>query len=194
MRVDVTDKSSVEAMVRAAVTRFGRVDILVNNAAILRPYLVVDLPEEEWDATFDVNAKGVFLCSQGVARQMIKQGAGGCIISIASCSGKKADSKHAAYSASKAAVMAFTRVLALEVGPHGIRVNAISPGATDTQMLRDVCSAVPGLFEELKGKTVLGKIAQPKDQANVAVFLASDLAGHITGESIIVSGGEMMGQ
>lgn len=194
VRVDVTDKASVEAMVQAAVTTFGRVDILVNDAAILRPYLVVDFPEEEWDATFAVNAKGVFLCSQAVVKQMIEQGDGGAIISIASCSGKKADSKHAAYSASKAAVMAFTRVLALEAGSYGIRVNAISPGATDTQMLRDVCSAVPGLLEELKGKIVLGKIAQPSDQANVAVFLASDLAGHITGESIIVSGGEMMGQ
>jgi NAD(P)-dependent dehydrogenase (short-subunit alcohol dehydrogenase family) len=150
----------------AAIAAFGRVDILVNDAAILRPHLVVDFPEEEWDATFAVNAKGVFLCSQAVVRQMIEQGDGGAIISIASCSGKKADSKHAAYSASKAAVMAFTRVLALE----------------------------PGLFEDLKERTVLGKIAQPSDQANVAVFLASDLAGHITGESIIVSGGEMMGQ
>ena len=194
MRVDVTDKASVEAMVRTAVEEFGRVDILVNDAGILKPHLIVDFPEEDWDATFAVNVKGVFLSSQAVAKQMIKQGGGGAIINISSASGKKADRQHAAYSASKSAVIGFTRILALELGPYFIRANTICPGATDTQMLRDVCAAVPGLFEELKSKTVLGKIATPKDQANVAVFLASDLAGHITGESIIVSGGELMGQ
>ena len=194
VRVDVTDKASVDAMVQTAVTRFRRVDILVNDAAILRPHLVVDFPEEDWDATFAVNVKGVFLCSQAVVKQMISQGEGGAIINISSASGKKADREHAAYSASKSAVIGFTRCLALEVGAYGIRVNGICPGATDTQMLRNVCAAIPGLFEELKSRTVLGKIATPKDQAKVAVFLASDLAGHVTGESIIVSGGEFMGQ
>jgi len=184
----------VEALLEAAVAQFDRVDILVNNAAILLPSLVVDMPEADWERTFAVNAKGVFLCSQAVARQMIAQGDGGAIINIASCAGKKADSRHAAYSSSKAAVMAFTRVLALEVGAHNIRVNGINPGATDTQMLRGVCAAVPGLFEQLKGRTVLGRIAQPQDQANVAVFLASDMAAHITGETLVVSGGEMMSQ
>ena len=194
VRVDVTQKTSVEAMLGSTLAELGRVDILVNNAAILRPYLVVEFPEEDWDATYAVNVKGVFLCSQAVVKQMIAQGGGGSIINIASCAGKKADSKHAAYASSKAAVMGFTRVLALEVGAHNIRVNGINPGATDTQMLRDVCSAVPGLFEQLKDRTVLGRIARPRDQANVAVFLASDLASHITGETLIVSGGEMMGQ
>ena len=194
MEVDVRDKCSVEAMLRETLAVLGRVDILVNNAAILRPRLVVDLTEEDWDATFAVNAKGVFLCSQAVVRRMIAQGDGGAIINIASCAGKKADSQHAAYSSSKAAVMAFTRVLALEVGPHNIRVNGINPGATDTEMLRAVCAAVPGLYEQLVSRTVLGRIAQPRDQANVAVFLASDLARHITGETLTVSGGEMMGQ
>lgn len=194
VHVDVTQKASVEAMLDTTLAEYGCVDILVNNAAILRPRLVVGFPEEDWDATFAVNVKGVFLCSQAVVKQMIVQGAGGAIINIASCAGKKADSRHAAYSSSKAAVMGFTRVLALEVGLYDIRVNGINPGATDTEMLRRVCAAVPGLFEQLKNRTVLGRIATPKDQANVAVFLASDLAGHITGETLIVSGGEMMGQ
>lgn len=190
--VDVTDKGAVEAMVAAAVDAFGRVDILVNNAAILRPHRIVDFPEDDWDATFAVNVKGVFLCAQAVARQMIGQGHGGSIINIASCSGRKADLSHAAYSSSKAAVIAFTRILALELGPHGIRANGICPGATDTEMLRHVCASVPGLFEQLEDRTVLGHIATPRDQANVAVFLASDLAAHITGESLVVSGGEFM--
>lgn len=193
-QVDVSDKASVETMLHTTLAAFERVDVLVNNAAILRPHLVVDFPEAEWDATFAVNAKGVFLCSQAVVRQMVAQGEGGAIINIASCAGKKADSKHAAYASSKAAVMAFTRVLALEVGLHGIRVNGINPGATDTEMLRNVCAAVPGLFGQLKDRTVLGRIAQPRDQANVAVFLASGLASHITGETLVVSGGEMMTQ
>jgi NAD(P)-dependent dehydrogenase (short-subunit alcohol dehydrogenase family) len=194
VHADVSDSDSVASMVQATLEEFQQIDVLVNNAAILRPYLVVDLPEEAWDATFAVNAKGVFLCSQAVVRQMIAQGGGGAIVNIASCAGKKADSQHAAYASSKAAVMAFTRVLALEVGPHNIRVNGINPGATNTEMLRDVCAAVPGLFERLKDRTVLGRIAQPRDQANVAVFLASDLAAHITGETLVVSGGEMMTQ
>jgi NAD(P)-dependent dehydrogenase (short-subunit alcohol dehydrogenase family) len=194
LHLDVTDRASVERMVESAVASFGRVDILVNNAGILRPHLIIDFPEEDWDAIFAVNVKGVFLCSQAVARQMIKQGTGGSIINISSASGKKADREESAYCASKSAVIGFTRCLALELGQYGIRANGICPGATDTQMLRDLCAAVPGLFDELKDKTVLGRIAQPQDQANVVVFLASDLAGHITGESLIVSGGELMGQ
>jgi len=193
-RLDVTDRASVEEMVESAVAEFGHVDILVNNAGIVRPHLIVDFPEEDWDAIFAVNVKGVFLVSQAVAKQMIKQGTGGSIINISSASGKKADREESAYCASKSAVIGFTRCLALELGKYGIRANGICPGATDTKMLRDLCAAVPGLFEELKEKTVLGRIAQPKDQANVVVFLASDLAGHITGESLIVSGGELRGQ
>lgn len=194
VRVDVVDKASVQAMVDRTVEKFGRIDILVNNAGILKPHKIVDFPEEDWDAIFDVNVKGTFLCSQAVAKRMIEQGKGGSIINISSASAKKADREESAYCASKSAVVGFTRCLALELGPYGIRANAICPGATDTQMLREVCAAIPGLFEELKAKTVLGKIATPKDQANVVVFLASHLAGHITGEAIIVSGGELMGQ
>lgn len=192
--VDVTSKASVEGMLHAALDEFGRVDILVNNAAIHRPHLIVDFPEEDWDAIFAVNIKGVFLCSQAVARQMIKQGRGGVIINISSASGKKPGRKESAYCSAKSAVIGFTRCLALELGEYGIRANAICPGATDTQMLRSVCASVPGLFEELKSKTVLGRIATPRDQANVVVFLASDLAAHITGESILVTGGEVMSQ
>ncbi len=194
VHVDVSSKASVERMVRAAVGAFGRVDILVNNAGIHRPHLIVDFPEEDWDAIFAVNAKGPFLCSQAVAQQMIRQGRGGAIVSVSSASGKKPGRKESAYCCSKSAIIGLTRCLAMELGEHGIRANAICPGATDTQMLRDVCASVPGLFEELKSKTVLGRIATPRDQANVIVFLASDLAGHITGESILVTGGEVMGQ
>ena len=175
-----------------AVAEFGRIDILVNNVAILLADYIVDCPLENWQAVFKVNMEGTFLCSQAAARLMIEQGDGGCIVNIASASARKADPKHAAYSASKAAIVCFTRILALELGEHSIRANAILPGATETKMLQDVFDEVPGIREVLIGRTVLGKLGDPRDQANAAVFLASDLASHITGEHLIVSGGEIM--
>jgi len=190
--LDVTDPQSVRQAVDRTVTRFGRIDVLVNNAGVLRPHPIVDFPLEDWDLIYRVNVRGTFLCAQAVARQMIVQGSGGCIVNMSSASGKKADREESAYCASKSAVIGFTRCLALELGPHGIRANAILPGATDTEMLRDLIDQVPGVREELLAKTPLGKMATPRDQANAAVFLASDLASHITGEQLVVSGGEFM--
>ena len=190
--MDVSAPADVRRVVETALAEFGRIDILVNNAAILRAHSIVDCPLEDWQAVFRVNMEGTFLCSQAVARQMIRQGGGGCIINIASASARKADPKHAAYSSSKAAVVCFTRILALELGPYGIRANAILPGATETGMLRGVFEEVPGIRDVLIGRTVLGKLGSPRDQANAAVFLASDMASHITGEHLIVSGGEFM--
>ncbi|MBC7224016.1 MAG: SDR family oxidoreductase [Anaerolineae bacterium] len=192
VRLDVRDPVQVQAAVDLAVQEFGRLDILVNNAAILRAYPIVDFPLEEWREVFRVNMEGAFLCAQAAARQMIQQGDGGCIINIASASARKADAKHAAYSSAKAALVCFTRILALELGPYGIRANAICPGATMTEMLQGVFEQVPGIKEDLIAKTVLGKLGEPRDQANAAVFLASDMASHITGEHLIVSGGEFM--
>jgi NAD(P)-dependent dehydrogenase (short-subunit alcohol dehydrogenase family) len=190
--MDVSDPEQVQRAVEATVSEFGRIDVLVNNAALLLADYVLDCPLENWQAVFRVNMEGTFLCSQSGARQMVKQGKGGCIINIASASARKADPKHAAYSSSKAAIVCFTRILALELGEHGIRVNAILPGATETEMLQDVFEEVPGIREVLIGRTVLGKLGDPRDQANAAVFLASDMASHITGEHLIVSGGEFM--
>lgn len=192
LHLDVTDPESVQRAVEATVVEFGRLDILVNNAGIHLGHLIVDFPLEDWEQVFAVNMRGTLLCSQAVARQMIEQGEGGCIINISSASGKKPDPKGAAYCASKSAIIGFTRVLALELGPYGIRANAILPGATDTKMLRDVVDRVPGLMEELLARTALNKVATPRDQANAAVFLASDLASHVTGEQLVVSGGEFM--
>jgi NAD(P)-dependent dehydrogenase (short-subunit alcohol dehydrogenase family) len=192
VNLDVTDPLSVQQAVDAVAGKFSRIDILVNNAGILRPHRIVDFPFEDWERIFRVNVHGTFLCSQAVARQMIRQGGGGSIINLSSASGKKADREESAYCASKSAVIGFTRVLALELGPYGIRANAILPGATDTEMLRRLIDAVPGVREELLAKTPLGKIATPRDQANAAVFLASELASHITGEQLVVSGGEFM--
>ena len=114
--LDVTDPEQVRQGVDATVAEFGRIDILVNNAGIHRGHLIVDFPLEDWEAVFAVNMRGTFLCSQAVARQMIEQGDGGCIINMSSASGKKPDPQGAAYCASKSAIIGFTRVLALELG------------------------------------------------------------------------------
>lgn len=192
LNLDVTDPDSVQKAIDATVAAFGELNILVNNAGIHRPHFIVDFPLDDWDLVFDINVRGTFLCTQAAARQMIRQGRGGCIINMSSASGKKPDPQAAAYCSSKSAIIGFTRVTALELGKHKIRANAILPGATDTEMLRGLIRDVPGLIEELVAKTPLGKMAEPRDQANAAVFLASELAGHITGDAIVVSGGEFM--
>jgi NAD(P)-dependent dehydrogenase (short-subunit alcohol dehydrogenase family) len=192
LRLDVSDPTSVQRALTCTLDAFDRIDILVNNAGIHRGHLLVDFPLHDWEDVFAVNVRGTFLCSRAVARQMIAQGEGGCILNMASASGKKPDRKGAAYCASKSAIIGLTRVLALELGEYGIRVNAVLPGATDTRMLRDVTNRVPGLMDQLRERTALDRIATPRDQANAFLFLASDLASHITGEQLVVSGGEFM--
>lgn len=192
LALDVAEPASVQAAVAATVAEFGGLDILANVAGVLRPHPLLDFPLDDWELVFRVNVRGTFLCSQVAARQMVQQGRGGCIVNMASASGKKADREESAYCASKSAIIGLTRCLALELGPYGIRANAILPGATDTEMLRDLFAKVPGAREELLAKTPLGRMAVPRDQANAAVFLASDLASHVTGEQLVVSGGEFM--
>jgi NAD(P)-dependent dehydrogenase (short-subunit alcohol dehydrogenase family) len=192
LHLDVTEPESVRGAVASTVAEFGRLDILVNNAGIHRGHLILDFPLDDWEAVFAVNVRGAMLCSQAVAKQMIAQGEGGCILNMSSASGKKPDEKGAAYCASKSAIIGLTRVLALELGQYGIRANAVLPGATDTQMLREVVDRVPGLMDEVVARTTLDRIATPRDQANAFVFLASDLASHITGEQLVVAGGEFM--
>jgi NAD(P)-dependent dehydrogenase (short-subunit alcohol dehydrogenase family) len=189
-RMDVTKEQDVRAAFSFAISQFGLVDIVVNNAAVLIAHEVKDFPVEEWQRVFDVNMTGAFLCAKTGVNIMVEKNVKGCILNISSAAARKADQKHAAYSASKAAMICFARVLALEVGKYGIRVNSILPGATETEMLSEVCASVDGLRDEIKGKTVLGRLGQPKDQANAAVFLCSDRASHITGEYLVVSGGE----
>jgi NAD(P)-dependent dehydrogenase (short-subunit alcohol dehydrogenase family) len=189
-RMDVTDENDVEEAFAYATSQFGRVDTLVNNAAVLIAHEVKDFPLADWQRVFNVNMTGTFLCAKAAVNSMIRSGVKGCILNVAAASSRKADAKHAAYSASKAAIVCFARILALEVGPYGIRVNSLLPGATETEMLNDVFRRVEGLREDIIRKTVLSKLGQPKDQANAAVFLCSEMASHITGEYLVVSGGE----
>ena len=190
--LDISDPKSVDLAVQTALDTFNQLDILVNNAGIYRSHQFLEFPLKDFDLVYRVNVRGTFLCSQATAKQMVKQEKGGSIICIASASGKKPDPGGTAYNSSKSAVIGLTRMMALELGEFNIRVNCILPGATDTEMLRGVFEAEPGLKKILEERTPLGKMAQPEDQANAAVFLASDLASHITGEQLVVSGGEFM--
>ena len=190
--LDNSNPDDVAKAIQTVVETFGKLDILVNNAGIHRSHPFIEFPLADFELVYSVNVRGNFLCSQAAAKQMISQGYGGCIISMASASGKKPDLGGTAYNSSKSAVIGLTRMMALELGKYGIRANCILPGATDTEMLRGVFEAEPGLKKILEERTPLGKMAMPEDQANAAVFLASDLASHITGEQLVVSGGEFM--
>lgn len=193
VKVDISQKADVDKMVSAAVKEYGRIDVLVNNAGILLHRFILDMTEEEWDRIMDVDLKGYFLCSQAVGREMVKKKSGR-IIHISSCSAKKPSIEEAAYSAAKAGILGFNRVLAAELGPFGINCNSILPGATDTEMIRSTFLISPEVEKEWIDKTALKKLGKPEDVAKAALFLASELSNHITGEVLVVSAGEMMSQ
>jgi 3-oxoacyl-[acyl-carrier protein] reductase len=191
--VDITKKEQIAAVVESVVRKYAAIDILVNNAGVYKQISILDMDEKSWDLVFAVNVKGTFLFTQAVAPVMMKRKSGK-IINMSSCSGKKADPGQAAYNSSKSAIIGFTRVAALELGPFGINCNAICPGATDTEMIRSTFLTSPEVEKEWISKTALKRLGKPQDMAKVAVFLASGLSDHMTGEALIVSAGEMMGQ
>lgn len=184
--MDVTDKASVEQAVAQANAHFGRLDVLVNSAGIVALYPAEELPEDAWDSTMAVNLKGVFLTSQAVGHYFIRQGSGS-IINLASQAGVVALPNHLAYCASKAGVIGLTQVLALEWGPHNVRVNAISPTVVLTELGRKAWSGE--VAEQMKQKIPLRRFAEPEDIAASALFLASDAASMITGSNLVVDGG-----
>jgi len=198
IQTDVTSRKQVEQMVEKTMAQFGKIDILVNNAGIIRLAKVVDLTEKDWDDTLAINTKGVFLCSQAVARKMIERRSGR-IINIASNCGGAARVDMAAYCASKAATIHLTRVMALELAKYGINVNAVCPGSTESEMQRDMQEktgmkgkVIQGDLETFRAGIPLGKMAEPEDQAAMAVYLASEAANHITGQAFYVDGGQTM--
>jgi 3-oxoacyl-[acyl-carrier protein] reductase len=172
-------------MVQQTVERFGQIDILVNNAGTLVLKPMVEQTEEEWDRVLDVNLKGVFLCCRHMLPEMIKRKRG-AIVNIASIAAFHVTVPHVPYAASKAGVVALTRDLAYEVGRLGIRVNAIVPGPIATPMVGNVSDEQR---EAIAKSILLGRMGQPEDIGQAAVFLASDAASYITGATIPVSGG-----
>lgn len=188
--VDVTDAESCEALVRFAVDQYGRVDVLVNNAGIDIVEPAGQVSEEGWSRVLDVDLKGVLNASQSVIRQMSKQGGGGSIINISSIAGVVAIPGLTSYSAAKGGVILLTRVMALELAPQNIRVNAIAPGYLENIMtgLTDE-HAKPETENRIKTRTPMGRRARLSELVGPVVFLASDAASYVTGAVLAVDGG-----
>ncbi|SAL74014.1 SDR family NAD(P)-dependent oxidoreductase [Caballeronia telluris] len=187
LSADVSNKQQVTDMVAAAIARAGQIDAVVNNAGILIARSVDELDESEWDAVLDVNAKGTFLVTQALLPHM-KARRYGRIVNIASIGGKHGAPLQAHYSASKAAVMGFTRVLAQEVGPFGITANAVCPGIIVTDMGRTNLED-PAIAQKWIDKTALARLGQPEDVAGPVCFFASDASAFVTGQTLNVCGG-----
>lgn len=192
--VDVADRAAVDGAVKAIEHDLGPIGVLVNVAGILRPSTAIDATDEDWAATFAVNANGVFHLSQAVARYMVPRGSGS-IVTVGSNAAGVPRTGMAAYAASKAAATMFTRCLGLELAASGIRCNIVSPGSTVTAMQRALWTSdgpqqvIDGSLESYRVGIPLGRLADPADIADAVVFLASERARHITMQNLYVDGG-----
>ncbi len=189
VRTDVTQKTDVDNMVQRVMDEFGAIDILVNDAGVWLEGEVLDFSEEAWDRTMDINIKGCYLCCQAVGKKMVERKRGN-IISIASTNSFVLGKEGAPYSASKAGMVMLIRGLAKELASYNIRVNAVAPGWVRTEMSREIWSQPESEYakQEMAG-IPMGRLAEPSDVANAALFLASDLSSYITGATIVVDGG-----
>ncbi len=195
LEVDLADPDSTVNGVTAAIDALGGVDALLNNAGILQMAPLLDITVENWDRTFDINVRAMLLTTQVVARSMITanlraQARGGVIINMASMGGKLGSPNQAHYAASKAAVISLTRVSAMELGQHNIRVNCICPGYVLTEM--GAATRTPEMVARWSALSPLGRCAEPAEVADMALFLASDEARYCTGQAMNVSGGMVM--
>jgi 3-oxoacyl-[acyl-carrier protein] reductase len=188
---DMGRTDDVARLVDGAERQLGPVDVLVNNAGIFPRSAFLELAEAEWDRVHGVNLKGTFLCTQAVARRLVARGAPGAVVNLASSAAYRSSPRGVHYVASKAGVVGLTRAIALELAPHRIRVNAIAPGLTDTAQPRYGNSEAE--VQAMAQTVPLGRMGQPEDVADAAVFLASDAARHITGQVLHVNGGQVLG-
>jgi len=186
VRVDVAEPLLVDSLIQQTLQRFGRLDILVNNAGIgsNEPFLTMSL--EEWDRNLRINLTGTFLCAQAAARVMVRQG-GGRIVNVASISGQRGGQGRAAYGAAKAGVILLTKVMAVELAPHGVRVNAISPGPVDTDQSR--ATHTPATRQAYYDRLPVERYGERREIATAALFLASDEASFVHGHVLNVDGG-----
>jgi len=181
---DVTDEAQVQALIDTAVSTFGRLDVMINNAGLGGTKSVLDMTDDEWSRVLDVTLNGTFRCTRAALKVMVDQG-GGAIVNNASVIGWRSQAGQAHYAAAKAGVMALTRCSAADVAAHGIRVNAVAPSLAMHPFLAKVTSEE--LLTELTGREAFGRAAEPWEVANAMVFLASDYASYLTGEVLSVS-------
>jgi len=189
LSVDVTKSDSVNAMVTDTVKAFGKLDIIVNNAGITSDARLLKMTEDNFDEVININLKGVFLCGQAAAKQMVLQGGGGVIISASSVVGVYGNFGQTNYAASKWGVIGMTKTWAKELGCNKIRAVAVCPGFINTEM---VAKMPEGVVDMMKGKSPLGRLGEPAEIAALYAFLASDEAGFITGAAISIDGGVVL--
>ena len=188
LEADVSDNASVKTMVKEALKKFGKIDVLVNNAGITRDGLLMRMKEKDWDLVLDINLKGAFNCAQALARPMMKARYGR-IINITSVSGIVGQAGQTNYSSSKAGLIGFTKALAKEVGSRNITVNAVAPGFIETVLTDDLPEEIKDFSMKL---TPMGRFGKPEDIANAVAFLASEESSFITGVTLQVDGGMVM--
>jgi NAD(P)-dependent dehydrogenase (short-subunit alcohol dehydrogenase family) len=188
---DVTRKAEVERLITQTVAAFGRLDVLVNNAGVYPLSTLIEMSEAEWDEVVNSNLRSTFLCTQAAARQMVAQGDGGAIVNIASIEAENPAPMHSHYNAAKGGVVMHTAAAANELGPHGIRVNAVSPGLIWREGIEQ---AWPDGVERFLKAAPLGRLGRADDVADACLFLASPAARWITGANLRVDGGVMTKQ
>jgi len=186
--LDVSNREQVKQVVKDTISKYGRIDVLINNAGIIQDALVVKMTEEQWDRVININLKGPFNCIQGVVEQMITQGSG-VIINISSVVALYGNVGQTNYAATKSGLIGITKTLGKELGRKGIRVNAVAPGFIITPMTASVPEKILDLMKE---KTPLKRLGKPEDVANTLLFLSSDEASFINGAVISVDGGLIM--
>jgi len=188
---DVTQRGVAASAVAAAVDRFGRLDILVNNAGITHAAPFLELDEADFDRVLAVNLRSYFTMGQAAARQLARQATGGAIVNMSSVNAVLAIPDQVPYVVSKGAVNQLTRVMALSLAPHGIRVNAIGPGTIATELARRAVMASDEARRRLLSRTPMKRLGEPDEVASVAVFLASDDASYMTGQVVYPDGGRL---
>jgi 3-oxoacyl-[acyl-carrier protein] reductase len=189
-RVDVTARAEVEALVGAAVERFGRVDVLANIAGIAYSQHFLEATDDKWQRTLDVNLTGVFLCSQVVARHMVAHAIAGRIVNMASTNGLVGEGHMAHYNASKFGVVGLTLTMAIDLAPHNIRVNSVCPGLIKTRLTQPARANPQWVADYLK-KIPLNRFGEPEEVAAAVAFLASADSGFITGHQLVIDGGQL---
>jgi 3-oxoacyl-[acyl-carrier protein] reductase len=190
IRADVSRPASVAKMIERVIDRFGCLDILVANAGIWKEAAIEEMTERQWDETVEVNLKSIYACCHTAARVMIPQGRGTMIL-VSSTAGQRGEAFHSHYAATKGAIISMTKSLASELGPRGITVNCVAPGWVETDMTADTLKD-PKERRWIRESVPLGRVATAEEIAGPILFLASDLASHITGEVLNVNGGSVL--